>query len=88
MYGILAVNTQEAIMDIATQNFTRQVKLMVQWLRLCTPNAVGPGLIPRQGTKSQMLQVRVHREQLKIPEATMKIEDPKCHNQDLAQSNK
>ena len=25
--------------------------LMVQWLRLCTPNAGGPGLIPSQGTK-------------------------------------
>ena len=24
---------------------------MVQWLRLCTPNAGGPGLIPSQGTK-------------------------------------
>ena len=25
--------------------------LMVQWLRLCAPNAGGPGLIPSQGTK-------------------------------------
>ena len=24
---------------------------MVQWLRLCAPNAGGPGLIPSQGTK-------------------------------------
>ena len=23
---------------------------MVQWLRLCTPNACGPGFIPGQGT--------------------------------------
>ena len=25
--------------------------LAVQWLRLCTPNAGGPGSIPRWGTK-------------------------------------
>ena len=30
--------------------------LVVQWLRLCTSNARGSGLIPRQGTRSQMLQ--------------------------------
>ena len=39
---------------------------MVQWLRLLTPNAEGPGLIPGQGTRAQMLQ-------LKIPHAAMKI---------------
>ena len=26
--------------------------LVVQWLRLCTPNAGHPGLIPGQGTRS------------------------------------
>ena len=31
---------------------------MVQWLRLHAPNAVGPGLVPGQGTKSHMLQLR------------------------------
>ena len=33
--------------------------LVVQWLRLCAPNAGGPGLIPGQGTRSHMLQLRV-----------------------------
>ena len=28
--------------------------LVVQWLRLCAPNAGGPGLIPSQGTGSHM----------------------------------
>ena len=28
-----------------------QTSLVVQWLRLCTPNAGGTGLIPGQGTK-------------------------------------
>ena len=28
--------------------------LMEQWLRLPTPNAEGPGLIPGQGTRSHM----------------------------------
>ena len=31
---------------------------MVRWLRLCAPNAGGPGLIPCQGTRSCMLQLR------------------------------
>ncbi|TEA37693.1 hypothetical protein DBR06_SOUSAS9210008, partial [Sousa chinensis] len=28
--------------------------LVVQWLRLCAPNAGGPGSIPGQGTRSHM----------------------------------
>ena len=27
---------------------------MVQWLRLCTSNAGGPGLIPNQGARSHI----------------------------------
>ena len=34
--------------------------LEVQGLRLCTPNAGGPGSIPGQGTRSYMPQLRVH----------------------------
>ncbi|TEA31919.1 hypothetical protein DBR06_SOUSAS8310169, partial [Sousa chinensis] len=33
--------------------------LVVQWLRLHAPNTGGPGLIPGQGTRSRMLQLRV-----------------------------
>ena len=32
--------------------------LVVQWLRLHAPNAGDPGLIPSQGTKSDVLQLR------------------------------
>ena len=32
---------------------------MVQWLRLHAPNAGVPGLIPDQGTRSHMLQLRL-----------------------------
>ena len=39
--------------------------LVVQRLRLCAPNAGDPGLIPGQGVRSRMLQ-------LKIPHATTK----------------
>ncbi|TEA28979.1 hypothetical protein DBR06_SOUSAS11410018, partial [Sousa chinensis] len=28
--------------------------LVVQWIRLCAPNAGGPGSIPGQGTRSHM----------------------------------
>ena len=47
--------------------------LVVQWLRLCAPNAGARGLIPGQGTKAHMLQP-------KISHAAMKIEDPMCCN--------
>ena len=40
--------------------------LVVQWLRLCTPNAGGPGSILDRGNRSHMLQLRVHMLQLKI----------------------
>ena len=39
--------------------------LLVQWLKLHAPNAGGSGLIPSQGTRS-------HMPQLKIPHATTK----------------
>ena len=32
--------------------------LVVQWLRLCALHAGGPGLIPGQGTRSHMPQLR------------------------------
>ena len=35
--------------------------LVVQWLRLCAPNAWGLGLIPGQGTRPHMLQLRIPR---------------------------
>ena len=32
--------------------------LVVQWLRLCAPNAVRPGTIPGQGSRSRMTQLK------------------------------
>ena len=32
---------------------------MIQWLRLWTPSAGGPGSLPGQGTRSHMLQLRL-----------------------------
>ena len=51
--------------------------VVVQWLRLCTPNAGGPSSIAGQGTRSHMLQLRVCMLQLKIPHAATK--DSACH---------
>ena len=51
---------------------------MVQWLRFCAPNAGDPSLIPGQGTRSHMLEIRVCMLQLKkkkIPYTTKKIKD-------------
>ena len=33
--------------------------MMVQWLRLCVPNAAGSGSILSQGTRFHMLQLRL-----------------------------
>ena len=48
--------------------------LMVQWLRLHTPNAGGLGLIPGQGPRSDMPQLRVLMPQLKIPHTKIKTQ--------------
>ena len=40
--------------------------LVVQWLRLCTPNAGGSGSIPGQGTRSHMLQLKNHHAAMNI----------------------
>ena len=58
---------------------------MVQWLRLCAPNAGSLGSIPGQGTRSHMPQLRVHMPQLKIPHAATK--DPACRNEDPTHGN-
>ncbi|TEA34510.1 hypothetical protein DBR06_SOUSAS10710064, partial [Sousa chinensis] len=50
------------------------LSLIVQWLRLCSPNAGGLGSIPGQGTGSHMPQLRVHMLQLKIPHAATKTQ--------------
>ena len=34
--------------------------LVVQWLGLCAPNTVVLGLIPDQGTRSHVLQLRLY----------------------------
>ena len=58
---------------------------MVQWLRLHVPNARGLGLIPGQGTRFHMPQLRVHMLQL-TPSIAKYIEihilkgDFKCGN--------
>ena len=53
---------------------------VVQWLRLHDPNAGGWGSIHCRGTRSHMLQLRVHMPQLKIP--------PTSTNTLLSQRNK
>ena len=68
------------IRDEATAwNFSKSLpqgtSLVVQWLRLCIPNAGGPGSIPGQGTKSRMhATLRVCMLQLKILHAVTKTQ--------------
>ena len=58
---------QDMSIFLILKNTTFGTSLVVQWLRLSAPNERGPGSIPGQGIRFQMLQ-------LKIPHAEMKIE--------------
>ena len=49
-----------------------RTSLVVQWVRLCTPNAGGQGSIPGQGTRSHMPQLKIPHAAAKIPRATTK----------------
>ena len=51
--------------------------LVVQWLRLHTPNAGGQGSIPSEGTRSHMPQLNMRMPQL----------DPTCHKKDPVSCN-
>ena len=54
--------------------------LLVQGLRLCAPNAGGLGLIPGQGNRSHMPQLRVPTPQLKILDSGVEIRDTMSHS--------
>ena len=65
--------------------------LVVQWLRVCTPNSGGLSVIPGEGTRPHMPELRVCMLQLKILHAKIerkkktlhaskKIKDPMCCN--------
>ena len=55
-------NINEIILKIIIYSFKELLWdfSMVQWLEPQAPNAGDPGLIPRQGIRAHMLQLRVH----------------------------
>ena len=62
---------------------------MVQWLKLCSPNAGGLGSIPGQGTRSHMPKMGARKLQLKkILGATRWIKDVTCCSWDLVEPKK
>ena len=69
---------QDATAALLLRSGISGTSLVVQWLSLRTPNAGDLGSIPGQGTRSRMLQLRVHMLQPKILRATMKMGDPVC----------
>ena len=52
---------------------SEETSLGVQWLRLCSPGAEGPGSIPGQGTSSHMPQRRARMWSLKMMHVQLKI---------------
>ena len=57
-------------------NLSSGTSLVVQWLRLRAPNAGGLGVIPGQGCRSRMQQLK----EKKILRAPRKREDLLCRN--------
>ena len=55
-------------------NKIKGTSLVVQWLGLCSPNAGGLGLIPGQGTKSHLSQLKSSHTVTKILHATIKTQ--------------
>ena len=53
--------------------FLSQENANVQWLRLHVPNTGGLLLIPGQGTRSHMPQLKIPHAAMKIPHAATKI---------------
>ena len=64
--------TQDKWKHVCSKTWWLGTSLVVQRLGLHVPNAEGPSSIPGQGTRSHMLQLRVHMPQLKILDATTK----------------
>ena len=61
------------LIEVHNQEFGLGTSLVVQGLRLCTPNAGGPGSTPGQGTRSHM-----HAATKSSHDAT---KEPACRNQ-------
>lgn len=53
------------------KNLSPRISLVLQWLRLCAPDVLGPGSHPWSGTRSCLLQLKY----------------PAYYNSDLAQTN-
>ena len=47
--------------DYTTEKYVGGASLVVQWLSLCAPNTGAVGLVPDQGARSHVLQLRVHK---------------------------
>ena len=58
---------------------TEGISLVVQWLRLCAPNAGGLGSIPGQGTRSYM-HAATRSSQAATKEPACSNENPACCN--------
>ena len=67
--------TREDTRDFPGGKSKKREVCSLQWLRLCAPNAGAPSSIPGQRARS-------HMPQLKIPNATVKTEEPTCCNKE------
>ena len=74
-HSIISIDAEKALDKIQDlfmiKIVDKDTSLLVQWLRLCAPNAGGPGSIRGQGTRSCMPQLK---------EATFLNKDRTCSN--------
>ena len=69
MQEAITLKVTQTVIKITINNNNARDFSVVQWVKLCAPNAGGLGSIPGQGITSCMLQLR-----------HMKIEDALCCN--------
>ena len=60
------------LLTLISLRTSAQTSLVVQWLRLHTPKAGGPGSIPGQGTKFHMPQLSISQATTKTLHSQMK----------------
>ena len=70
----------DSLLERLESEMRQGTSLVVQWLRLHTPNAGDPGSIPGQGTRCHMSQLSIYMPQIKVLHTTTGLAQPTENN--------